>query len=78
MYIMHTHQKRLIDTILIDTLSMPLFYKNIKELSPFASWPDATIHPQWLELPMFTTYFSGQKDVRAIEVWLYFSLVYNY
>ena len=29
-------------------------------------------NPQWLELPMFRTNFHGPKDVRAIEVRLYF------
>ena len=32
-------------------------------------------NPQWLELPMSRTIFYGPKDVRAIEVRLYF-LVY--
>ena len=32
------------------------------------------INPQWLELPMSRTNFHGPKDVRAIEVRLYFSL----
>ena len=31
------------------------------------------INPQWLELSMSRTNFHGPKDVRAIEVWLYFS-----
>ena len=31
------------------------------------------INPQWLELPMSRTNFQGPKDVRAIEVRLYFS-----
>ena len=30
------------------------------------------INPQWLELPMSRTNFHGPKDVRAIEVRLYF------
>ena len=30
------------------------------------------ISPQWLELPMSRTNFHGPKDVRAIEVQLYF------
>ena len=32
------------------------------------------INPQWLELPMSRTDFHGPKDVRAIEVRLYFDL----
>ena len=31
------------------------------------------INPQWLELPMSRTNFHGPKDVRAIEVRLYFA-----
>ena len=31
------------------------------------------INPQWLELPMYRTNFYGHKDVRAIEVRLYFA-----
>ena len=33
------------------------------------------INPQWLELPMSRTNFHGPKDVRAIEVRLYFILI---
>ena len=32
------------------------------------------INPQWLELPMSRINFHGPKDVRAIEVRLYFDL----
>ena len=34
------------------------------------------INPQWLELPMSRTMFYGLKDVRAIEVRLYFTLCF--
>ena len=30
------------------------------------------INPQWLKLPMFRTNFHGPKDVRDIEIRLYF------
>ena len=42
------------------------------KLSLFAAWPGVTINPQWLELPISRKNFHGPKDVRAIEVWLYF------
>ena len=35
------------------------------------------INPQWLELPMSRTNFHGPKDVRAIEVRLYFDNVWH-
>ena len=31
------------------------------------------INPQWLEVPMSRTNFHGPKDVRAIEVQLYYN-----
>ena len=46
--------------------------KDFPKLSLFASWAGAMINPQWLELPMSRTNFHGPKDVRAIEVRLYF------
>ena len=46
--------------------------KKYPKLSLFASWTGAMINPQWLELPMSRTNFHGPKDVRAIEVRLYF------
>ena len=33
------------------------------------------INPQWLELPISRTIFYGPKDVRAIEVRLYFDIL---
>ena len=33
------------------------------------------INPQWLKLPMSRTNFHGPKDVRAIEVLLYFTFL---
>ena len=33
------------------------------------------INPQWLELPMSRTNFHGSKDIRAIEVRLYFKVL---
>ena len=48
--------------------------KHFHKLSPFASWPGAIIKSHWLELPISRTNFHGPKDVRAIEVWLYFSI----
>ena len=47
--------------------------KDFPKLSLFASWTGAMINPQWLELAMSQTNFHGPKDVRAIEVRLYFS-----
>ena len=44
------------------------------KLSLFATWPGATINPQWLKLPISRTNFHGPKDVRAIEVWLYLEI----
>ena len=32
-----------------------------------------TCNPQWLELPMSLTNFHGPKDVRALEVRLYYN-----
>ena len=46
--------------------------KDFPKLSPFASWPGVMINPQWLELHMSRTNFHGPKDLRAIEVRLYF------
>ena len=46
--------------------------KDFPKLSLFASWTGAMINHQWLELPMSRTNFHGPKDVRAIEVRLYF------
>ena len=34
------------------------------------------INPQWLELPISRTNFRGPKDIRAIEVQMYFILVF--
>ena len=36
------------------------------------------INPQWLELPMSRTNSHGPKDVRAIEVRLYYYYYYFY
>ena len=47
--------------------------KKIPKVSPFASWLGTIINPQWLEPPMSWTIFYGPKDVRAIEVRLYFT-----
>ena len=46
--------------------------KDFPTLSLFASLPDTVINPQWLELPMSRTVYHVPKDVRAIEVRLYF------
>ena len=46
--------------------------KNTPKLSLFASWPGTMINPQWIELSMSRTIFYGPKNVRAIEVCLYF------
>ena len=48
--------------------------KDLPKLSLFVSWTDAMNNPQWLELPMSQTNFHGPKDVRAIEVRLYYSI----
>ena len=45
--------------------------KDFLELSPFASWSDAVINPQWLELSMSAINFHGAKDVQAMDVLLY-------
>ena len=36
------------------------------------------INPQWLELPMSRTNFHGPKDVRAIEVRLYYAMINDF
>ena len=46
--------------------------KDFPKLSLFASLTGAIINPQWFELPMSRTNFHGPKDIRAIEVRLYF------
>ena len=46
--------------------------KDFPKLSLFSSSTGAMINPQWFELPMSRTNFHGPKDVRAIEVRLYF------
>ena len=46
--------------------------KKIPKLSPFTFWLGTIINSQWLEPPMSRTTFYGPKDVRAIEVRLYF------
>ena len=74
LYVVCTHQNRLIEAILMSTLNIPLLIedrKDFPELLSFASLPRAMIIPQWLELPMSRTIFQGPKDVRAIEVRLY-------
>ena len=43
---------------------------NFPKLSPFASWPNALINHQWLELPMSQTSFHGPLDDWAIKVQL--------
>ena len=47
------------------------YRKDISKLFPIASWPDAIINPEWLELPKSRTDYHSPKDVRAIEVRLY-------
>ena len=49
--------------------------KDFPKLSLFASRTGAMINPQWLELPMSRTNIHGHKDVRAIEVRLYYILL---
>ena len=34
------------------------------------------INPHWLKLPMFRTNLKGPKNVRVIEIWLYFPFTY--
>ena len=36
------------------------------------------ISPQWLELPIFRTNFLDPKDIRAIEVRLYMTPLYDF
>ena len=48
--------------------------KDFPQLSKFPSWPGVKIYAQWLELPISRTKFSGPKNVRAIEVRLYFKI----
>ena len=61
----------------MSTITIPVIFtedrKDIPKLSYYASWPDAMINPQWLELLMSRTYFYGPKDVRAIDIRRYFS-----
>ena len=42
--------------------------KDIPKFTLLASWSDAMIYPQWLELLMSRTNFHGPNNVRAIEV----------
>ena len=51
--------------------------KDNPKLFSFACWPDTTINPQWLELPMSRTNFDGPEDVRVIEVRLYISVKFD-
>ena len=78
LYVVCTHQNRLIEAILMSSLNNNHCVENRKDfpkLLLFTSWTGAMINPQWLELPMSRTNFHGRKDVRAIEVRLYFILL---
>ena len=70
----------LIEAILMSTLNIQSLCRNRKDflkLSQFASWTGAMINPQWLELSMSRTNFQGPKDVRAIEVRLYYYIDFS-
>ena len=41
--------------------------KDIPKLFPFASWPDAMINPQWLELPIYRTNYHSPKMFEQLE-----------
>ena len=65
----------LIDAILISTLNIPLHVllddiKDFPKLSQFASWPGAMINSIARTTRLWNNH--GPKDVRAIEVRLYF------
>ena len=76
LYVVCTHMNRLIEAILMSTQIYNYCVENrenFPKLSLFASWPGTMINPHWLELPMSRTIFYGRKDVRAIEVRLYYN-----
>ena len=76
LYVVCIHKNRLIEAILMSTLNIQSLCRQLKKfpkLSLFASWTGAMINPQWLELPMSRTNFHGPKDVRAIDVRLYYT-----
>ena len=78
LYAVYTHKNRLIEAILMSTLSIQLLCRNrndFPKLSMFVSWPGAMITPQWLELAISRINFHGPKDDRAIDVRLYISLI---
>ena len=59
----------------MSTLNIQSLCKNRKDFPKLSLFADAMINLQWLELPMSRTNFHCPKDVRAIEVRLYISIV---
>ena len=60
------------EAILMRTHNIPSYYRKSKRYLYFAFCSGATINTHLLELPLSRRYFLSPKDVRAIEVLLYF------